>query len=253
MVHTSALSTVSPFGLEITNTDLDTATQLIIDAAESEQRMSIGFVNAHMVNLVSLGKTNHKVLANFDHLFGDGAGIALAARLSGSSLVDNVNGTDLFPVLCEHLEQTNSSVFFFGAKPGVAQAAAANTRTKFNIKVAGTADGYSYDDEQVIAKINESGANILLVGMGMPIQEEWIVRNMSPLKPMVVIAVGGLLDFVSGNARRAPKPIRKLRLEWVWRLANEPRRLFSRYVIGVPRFLMLLGRRRHTGLDVANS
>ncbi len=232
------------FGLDITNTDLHTAANAIVSAAESERPLSVGFVNAHLVNLISLDKVDRKTLNSFDLLFGDGAGIAMAARLTDTRLQDNVNGTDLFPILCELLAETHRSIFLYGGKPGIAKSAAAKASASSSVQVAGTADGYNYDDDTIVARVNESGASVLLVGLGMPLQEQWITKNISALKPMVVIAVGGLFDFVSQKNRRAPEAIRKLRLEWVWRLANEPRRLFGRYVIGVPRFLLQLRKSR---------
>ncbi len=86
--------------------------------------------------------------------------------------------------------------------------------------------------------MNASGAGILLVALGVPRQELWIEQHAGELRTPVVVGVGGLFDFVSGRVRRAPRPLRALRLEWLFRLVREPRRLFGRYVLGNPLFLM---------------
>ena len=247
--HPGAISQPAPFvdvfGLRVENTDLRSATERIVDAAVSETPLSVGFVNAHLINLLNDGDVSHDTLKEFDVFFGDGIGVALAARLNGTKLVDNVNGTDMFDVLCERATEARQPMFFFGGKPGIAEVAAKKAEAEFGIQVVGTCHGYKKSkDEDIINEINASGAKILLVAMGMPIQEEWIAKHRSSLKPIVIIAVGGLFDFVSGQISRAPKAVRKLHMEWMWRLANEPRRLFARYVIGGPRFLFDVVRMR---------
>jgi N-acetylglucosaminyldiphosphoundecaprenol N-acetyl-beta-D-mannosaminyltransferase len=108
------------------------------------------------------------------------------------------------------------------------------------LEIAGTHHGYfkpGREERDVIDAINRSGAEILFVAFGVPLQEIWIERNRHRLKPSVVIGVGGLFDYYSGRIPRAPLALRRTGLEWLWRLAMEPGRLWRRYLLGNAEFL----------------
>ncbi|MCX7285029.1 MAG: WecB/TagA/CpsF family glycosyltransferase, partial [Novosphingobium sp.] len=121
-------------------------------------------------------------------------------------------------------------------------AAAASTMTRANpgLRIAGTRHGFwsPEEEDRMIAEINASGAAIVMVGLGVPLQEKWIARVRDRLNARVVMGVGGLFDYYSGAIPRAPLVFRKVGCEWVWRLMQEPRRLFARYILGNPLFLM---------------
>jgi len=173
-------------------------------------------------------------------LLPDGSGLSLAARLKGERLTANLNGTDLFPLICREARRTGRSIYFLGGKPGVAAAAANVAATALpGLRIAGAEHGY-FDrsaEDSVIKRINDSGADILLVAMGAPHQEAFIDRHSDALSPTISMGVGGLLDFVAGRVPRAPKPVRACGMEWAWRLACEPRRLAKRYLVGNPVFI----------------
>ena len=197
-------------------------------------------MNAHCVNVACSNTAYARDLRTADLLLPDGSGLALAARMQGEEFEENLNGTDLFLPICRGAEARGLSVFFFGAAPGVAAAAAARAQDLVpGLKVAGTADGYedAKDEDALIERINTSGADILLVALGVPMQERWIARNRPRLRPRVAMGVGAQFDFWSGQVRRAPGMLRKNGLEWTWRLALEPRRMFRRYVTGNPVFV----------------
>jgi N-acetylglucosaminyldiphosphoundecaprenol N-acetyl-beta-D-mannosaminyltransferase len=132
-------------------------------------------------------------------------------------------------------------MFLLGAKPGVAEKMKKNLEQKYNeIIISGVQDGYfdrQTGNDEVIEKINNSGAKILLVAFGAPNQEKWIYTNLQKLDVHAAIGVGGLFDFYSGNMPRAPKWMRELGIEWVFRLIKEPGRMWRRYIIGNPLFL----------------
>jgi N-acetylglucosaminyldiphosphoundecaprenol N-acetyl-beta-D-mannosaminyltransferase len=158
----------------------------------------------------------------------------------GQGLRANVNGTDLFPHLCEAAARENLPIFLLGARPGIAQAAADAMVQRYpDLKVAGARDGYFGPDEDktVVEAINASGAQILLAAFGAPRQELWIARWREHLTVAVAMGVGGLFDFYSGRIPRAPVWMREIGLEWVYRLLQEPGRMWRRYVIGNPIFL----------------
>jgi N-acetylglucosaminyldiphosphoundecaprenol N-acetyl-beta-D-mannosaminyltransferase len=146
----------------------------------------------------------------------------------------------MFPLLCEQAAKKNLKLFLLGSQPGVAALCAEKITHRFSgLNVAGTQDGYFREDEtqQIIDRINESGADILIVAFGAPLQEMWMDNHRNSLKVPVCIGVGGCLDFFSERIARAPKWVRKLSMEWVWRLFLEPKRMWRRYIIGNPLFL----------------
>ena len=231
---------ISLFGLALANGSLADVASKIVDAAADRERNIIQFINAHCVNVAQQDADYLASVRSADILLPDGSGLRQAAKLAGIGPVDNLNGTDLFPHICEKASQANQSIFLLGGKPGVAAAAAKNMRNRYpGLHFAGTRNGYFSEGEhqQVIDQINRSGASILMVGMGVPIQEKWIAKYRDQIKIPVVMGVGGLFDYYSGNIARAPSLLREMGLEWCWRLALEPRRLAGRYLAGNFKFM----------------
>ncbi len=223
--------------------------EVAIDGKTSE---SVFFINPDCLNKSRTDSNYLALLQQADYVYPDGIGIAIACKILRTPLKENINGTDMLPFLSEMASEQNLSFFLLGGKPGVADAMASNMKQKFNATVAGTHDGY-FDHEResgpVIDAINSSGADIVLVAFGAPLQERWISTNKSSLNAGVVLGVGGLFDFYSGNTRRAPRWLREIGLEWVYRILQEPGRMWQRYVIGNPLFLarvLLWKIRNHT-------
>lgn len=193
------------------------------------------FMNAHCCNTLRRDRTYREAVAGADVLLPDGIGVELAGRMTGQRLAANLNGTDLVPALLEEAARHGKSVYLFGGKPGTAKAAAAALQTRIPaLSIAGTRDGYedATDAEAVISEINESGADIVLVALGVPMQEIWLHRHGWQLNAALTLGVGALFDFLAGNVSRAPEWLRRAKAEWVWRLAQEPRRLAKRYLAG---------------------
>jgi N-acetylglucosaminyldiphosphoundecaprenol N-acetyl-beta-D-mannosaminyltransferase len=202
--------------------------------------LQVFFVNAHCVNVAARDPGYARLLKSAPFLFADGAGMALAARLNGVPLANNVNGTDLFPRLCDAAAAASLPVAFLGARPGVARQCATLMEQAYpGLRVVWVEDGYlSHEVERLrLAELNKSGARILFVAKGVPTQEHWIAAHAEQLVPPVLVGVGALFDFYSGTMSRAPLLMRKLRIEWAYRLVQEPRRLFLRYVLGNPEFI----------------
>lgn len=238
-----ALSENAPtrlFGLPLVNAELGDAASAIVGRAEAGERTIIAFINAHCINTLRTHPRYGKALSRADALLPDGSGLSLAARLAGQTIQANLNGTDLFPVLCQQAAQRCQSLFLLGGGYGVAANAARNMRGQVpGLDIAGTHHGYFQpgEEEALIDQINASGARILLVGLGVPRQELWIARNRSRIHVPVILGVGGLFDYYSGRIPRAPAWMRSLGQEWIWRLAQEPQRLAGRYIGGNIAFL----------------
>lgn len=156
----------------------------------------------------------------------DGIGIIYAAKLLGTPLPQRVPGIELGEALLAWASEQGYSAFLLGAKPGVAEAAAAKLREKYPaLKIAGTHDGYFTDDAPVTEEIAASGAQIALVCMGFPRQERFMAQNLAASGANVMLGLGGSLDVFAGNVRRAPEFFQKAGLEWFYRLLKEPSRI----------------------------
>ncbi|SDP79386.1 beta-1,4-glucosyltransferase [Rhodoferax sp. OV413] len=173
-------------------------------------------------------------------LVNDGIGLDIACKLvHGQRFRDNLNGTDFLPYLFKNLAAPYK-IFLLGGKPGVAEKAISAIEQNSNKQVVGCLDGYSkLSPAEQCARINQSGADIVLVAMGNPLQEEWIRANMASLDAQLFVGVGALFDFLSGGVQRAPRWVQQIRCEWLFRLLQEPTRLMRRYTIDIARFLFV--------------
>lgn len=228
------------FGLDLVAAARDDVARDIVAMARRRERATIQFINAHCVNMLAADQGYADALSRADYLLPDGSGLSLASRLAGVTLGENLNGTDLFPEMCREAAEQGVSIYLLGGKPGVAADAAEEMVARYpDLVIAGTRDGYWNRGNQraVLAEINATGAGIVLVGMGVPLQEKWIDLVRSQLTAPIAMGVGGLFDYYSGGVARAPALFRAAGSEWVWRLMQEPRRLFVRYVLGNPVFV----------------
>jgi len=193
--------------------------------------------NAHTLNLAARDAAYREILRTASLVLRDGVGVEIAARLRGRRLEHNFVGTDFVPLLFARIADPALRVFLFGAAPGVAAAAgAALAALSPAITIVGVADGYG-DFDEVARRVQSSGADVLLVALGNPLQEQWIAEHLSQLNVRLAIGVGALLDFLAGRVARAPLWLRVLRCEWLYRFLGEPRRLWRRYLVGNAQFL----------------
>ncbi len=228
------------FGLECMDTPLDSAADYLVTRAQARTSCHAAFINAHCLNESVNDRALQQALQSADVLFADGIGMQIASRLHGHNLNNNVNGTDLFPYLCERAVAADVPIGLLGGAPGVSDRCVEVLQQKYpKLRINYVRHGFIEpgDDAGVVTAINNSGVQLLLVAMGVPRQERWVQEHGERLQVPVVISVGGLFDFVSGRVPRAPLLVRKLRMEWLFRLCVEPRRLFHRYVVGNPLFL----------------
>jgi N-acetylglucosaminyldiphosphoundecaprenol N-acetyl-beta-D-mannosaminyltransferase len=169
-----------------------------------------------------------------DVIVADGMPLVWASSLLGDPLPERVAGIDLMHAVAAALARRGGSVFLLGGPEGIAElAGAALAGANRGLTVAGCADGYfdTASDARVVEAINASRADALLIGMGSPRQEAWAVARASDLAPRIIMCVGGALEVVAGVRRRAPRWMQRGGLEWSYRLAQEPGRLWRRYLI----------------------
>ncbi|MBX3618896.1 MAG: WecB/TagA/CpsF family glycosyltransferase [Rhizobacter sp.] len=169
----------------------------------------------------------------------DGIGMDLAARLMhGQRFQENLNGTDFIPRLLRG-SPLPLRVFLFGARPDVVREASRAVEKRFGQEVVGALSGYGVDDAAVCERIRSTRPDVVLVALGNPLQERWILDHAAALPPALYVGVGALFDFLADRAVRAPTWVRRLRLEWLFRLAQEPRRLWKRYTIDAVKFFRI--------------
>lgn len=236
-------------GVPIDNTTTLRTLEHIDTVLASRGKCRIAFVNVDCVNKARRDTAYLGALESADLRLPDGIGVRLGAALLGTPIQENVNGTDLFPRLCARLETSHHSLFLLGAEYGVAEQVAAWIHDRFpRLRIAGYHHGYfsSESASSVANVVRRSGADVVLTAFGAPRQELFNAQYFDAMGADVVLGVGGLFDFYGGRIPRAPVWMRELGLEWVFRLAQEPRRLCRRYVIGNAVFLtnVLRGRMR---------
>ncbi|MDG1282089.1 MAG: WecB/TagA/CpsF family glycosyltransferase [Pseudorhodobacter sp.] len=230
------LKTQQVLGLNI----VDTTAEIAITALLEPGHRRAFFLNAHCHNVMTTDRAYAAAMLRADAILPDGLGVELAAKMAGRDLTANLNGTDFVPALLQVAAARGLSVYLFGATPGTADAAANTLILRCpGLRIAGTRDGFAgaQDAEAVIADINQSGADIVLVALGVPAQELWLDTHAHRLNARLSLGVGALFDFLAGNVSRAPLWVRKSKMEWVWRLAMEPRRMAKRYLVGNVSFM----------------
>lgn len=195
------------------------------------KRTTVFTPNAEMLATVANDAELLCLLKGATLLFPDGIGAYCGAKVLGYSPRERTNGIDLAERIMKKAAQNQMNIFLLGAKPGVAKRAAINLEAKFTgLRSVGTHHGYfnkhGRENDAIVDQINRSGAQILFVCFGFPEQERWITENLPRLKNVRIIAgLGGSLDVWSGDISRAPEKLRRVGLEWLWRLIKDPRRL----------------------------
>jgi len=207
---------------------------------ETKSKKTVSFINADCLNKTVVDPNYKKTLQQSDYILPDGSGINMACNIINNPLRENLNGTDLFPSICSLAQQHRYSIYLLGAKKGVAEKVKEELLLKYSsLNIVGYHDGYTpYKDMQtLIEDINNSKANILLVALGAPMQEIFIQKYKNKINVNLLLGVGGLFDFYSNRIKRAPLFLRELGFEWVYRMMQEPRRMWRRYILGNPLFL----------------
>lgn len=208
------------------------------DIINTDKTISVGFLNQHAYNLMHTSNAIRADFFDLDYLFRDGKGIELACLHNNLLPQLNLNGTDFIPRLISHLQQSQKHItwFAYGTEQPWLDAGA---KRLFNSQVFYSLDGFRAIDDYLIHnhRYQSKALNVVVLAMGMPKQEQVAAQLKQQTKNKLLIICGGaILDFQAGRVRRAPQIVRKLGLEWFYRLVWEPRRLFSRYILGIPVF-----------------
>jgi N-acetylglucosaminyldiphosphoundecaprenol N-acetyl-beta-D-mannosaminyltransferase len=246
------IATVDVLGTELHDLTMDAATAQVVALARSDR--------PHLV-----------VTANVDHLMGlrrdaefrqaydqaslrlaDGAPVVALARLCGTPLPERVTGADLMPAVLAAAEESGLRVFMLGGTPEVAADAARAIRSRYPRLVMDHAsppwhfEEDEREDRRTLGAVRAFRPDVVFVCVGAPRSEKWVARHLVQLDHGVVLCVGAAVDFVAGAKRRAPVAVQRLGLEWAFRLAQEPGRLWRRYLVTDSQFVLIAA--RHLGI-----
>lgn len=225
------------------NTRIDNITMK--EAVDQIDRMVCGGMGQYVVtpnvdHIVKLEKDAFfkKIYDEADLILADGQPLVWISYLLGEPIVEKVSGSDLFPRVCERAAQKGYRVFLLGAAPGVADKAADNLAKRYSgLNIVGTYSppyGFEKDPEElerIFKIVNSADVQILAIGLGTPKQEKFFYQYREKMQVPVALHIGATLDFESGEVRRAPEWMSRIGLEWLYRLAKEPRRMSKRYLI----------------------
>jgi N-acetylglucosaminyldiphosphoundecaprenol N-acetyl-beta-D-mannosaminyltransferase len=199
--------------------------------------------NIHALNIAYRDRLFRSFIQSSAINFCDGAGVIIGAMLINKKIVERITYADFMWQLAAFASKKGLSMFFVGASPGVAERAGEKIcETYPTLRIVGIQHGFfckdltHFENKHVIAKINLAKPDLLIVGMGMPLQEHWIMNNFDNLDVKVIFNGGAVFDYISGKLRRPPPWMTSYGMEWLGRLMIEPRRLWKRYLIGNPLF-----------------
>jgi N-acetylglucosaminyldiphosphoundecaprenol N-acetyl-beta-D-mannosaminyltransferase len=239
---TGELPQLSILGIKVNPITTEQLNREIVRFVREGRKEMVLNVNVNAFNQAAVHPFMAALLNRAGIVFCDGYGVVLAGRILGATIPERITYADWMWSLASICELEGLRLYFLGARPGIAEQAAAKLRRACPaLEIVGIRDGYfdktGVENDRVIEAINRERPDILVLGMGMPEQERWLAENWERIDARVALTGGACFDFVSGAVRRGPRWMTDRGLEWLFRLMLEPRRMFRRYVIGNPLFL----------------
>jgi N-acetylglucosaminyldiphosphoundecaprenol N-acetyl-beta-D-mannosaminyltransferase len=230
-------------GCPITKLRLEDFVTLAEQFISTKKPHYIAVVNAAKLVKMRRDKELERSVLAADAIGADGVPVVWASRLLGTPLPGRVNGTDLMYKLLEKADARGYRIFFFGARQDVLQQVVAKVRSRYpGVHIAGAQHGYfrPEDEPAIVQKIRTSNADILFIGFGTPKKELWVGRYLQEMHVPVCHGVGGSFDVFAGIVWRAPSWMQRSGLEWLFRLCQEPTRLWQRYLVTNTVFILLV-------------
>ena len=233
-------------GVPVVPYTMDEAVAKLTGDTLAKKRNFVVTANAEIIMMAQEDSEYKRLLSETaDLVLPDGAGTVWAGNYLGYRIPERVAGYDLYLRLLEEAAKKNIAVYFFGGKPGIAEAAAAEGKRRWpGLTVAGCRNGYfsAEEEAEIIENINRSGAAMLFAALGAPKQEKWLAKFREQLKPELLMGIGGSFDVLAGKVQRAPKWMQDARLEWLFRLLKQPSR-FGR-MLALPKFVFAVRREK---------
>jgi N-acetylglucosaminyldiphosphoundecaprenol N-acetyl-beta-D-mannosaminyltransferase len=244
--------------VRVDRVDFAAAMERVRQAIQARRPCQIVTVNVDFVKLAKADSAYRRLINTADLSVADGMPLLWAARLIGAPLPERITGTDLVLGCARMAAAEGHRLFLLGAAPGVAEQAAAELERRFpGLTVCGAyappfGPWAEDEDRQIVQRIQAARADVLFVAFGAPRQDVWIREHMAELNVPVSVGVGGTLNFLAGKVRRAPQWMQDFGLEWLYRVVQEPGRLWKRYLLeDFPIFFQLLAQARVTPDDAS--
>lgn len=233
------MKTVSILGVHVAACSRVQARDKVFEMVQEPGLHMVFTPNAEIVMLARKNKAFQDILNKADLCTADGIGVVYGAKILGTPIPERVAGFDLLTDVLQHA--TGLSLYLFGSKPGIAEKAKAEIERRYDgVQVVGVQNGYfdAAQEKAILADIREKKPDVLLVCLGAPKQEQWIWEHREEIGAKVAMGLGGSLDVLAGEVKRAPEIFIKLGLEWFYRLLKEPKRIIR--MMALPHFLLVV-------------
>jgi N-acetylglucosaminyldiphosphoundecaprenol N-acetyl-beta-D-mannosaminyltransferase len=230
-------------GCPLDSLTLDDTVELIDDAIAERRPLQHSALNAAKLVRIQSDETLRAAVAGSELVTADGQAIVWAGRLLGQAIPERVTGIDLFDALLSRAVVRGYGVYLLGSRPAVVERAATEIRARHpGIRLVGYRHGYFVrsEDEAVVEEIRSTQPDMLFVALETPVKETFLARYRDRIGAPFVMGIGGALDIMAGERRRAPRLLQRLGLEWSYRLLQDPRRLARRYLVGNTVFTLLV-------------
>lgn len=224
------------FGMKICDINYDEIIAVIKKSIHADEKVSFSYANVNTLNLIYSDRLLQPIFSSFNYIHADGIGVYLFSKLlkNFKPLGQRISGSDFYPLLIDECIKNNWEIFFFGDTNSTLAKIQDNYKL---LKIAGAQNGFEFNDQSIVEQINSSNAQIVIVGLGQPKQEKWIHQNFDKLHTNILFAVGDGIKVFANTKIRGPKLVRWIGLEWIIRLFNDPKFMWKRYLIGIPKFI----------------
>lgn len=242
------LNTINILGVPVNPFSMQETLKCLVSRLDHNEKTWVITANAEIIMLGQNNADYMKLLQKADLVLPDGAGTVWAGRTLGNEVPERVAGFDLFLELIKIAADKHYKIYFFGSAPGVAEAAKKKCENLApGVEIVGVHDGYftEAEDEEIVAEINRSGANIVFVALGAPKQEFWLDKVSKHINASLCMGIGGSFDVLAGKMERAPKWMQEASLEWFFRLCKQPSRFVRMLVL--PLFVVKVLRYKYFG------
>lgn len=231
------------FGIKVAAISYDDLLRYIRESIENNKKRIISYVTANSLNIIYKKNDIKEIFNKFDLVHPDGIGTYLAIRFLHVKEKSNkkITGSDFYPILINAAKKFKWKIFFLGDRLTILEKIQVNNS---GLEVCGYSEGYDFNSENLVRSINLSKADILIVGMGCPLQEKWIISVKDELNIKTILAVGDGIKLFANMRSRGAGIFGKIGLEWFIRLLQEPKRLWKRYLLGIPLFCLRIIRQR---------
>lgn len=227
---------INIFGIEVCKLSEDTFLEVIRESISENKKVSIAYANADSLNKIYSDEKLRKIYNSFDLIHPDGTGVYLASGYlyGNDGLEVRLTGSDFYMKLISESIKKEWSYYFFGHTAEILEEI---KNVNPELKIAGIQEGYEFENEKVLKKINEISPDIIIIGLSCPKQEKWMYENRDKINFRVMLAVGDGIKVFAGKKIRGPEFMRKIGLEWLVRFFNNPALNFKKYIIGIPIFI----------------